>query len=103
MDHESAGAAGTPLYFAPEQFHGAPSSPATDLYAVGAILWEAATGRPLRSHADLMRGAAERPISDADRAAIEAAHGPGLLRLLVVLGDVPARRRDGFAAVEVEL
>jgi len=98
-----AGAAGTPLYFAPEQFHGAPSSPATDLYAVGAILWEAATGRPLRSHADLMRGAAERPISDADRAAIEAAHGPGLLRLLVVLGDVPARRHDGFRAVEVEL
>jgi serine/threonine protein kinase len=88
------GGAGTPLYFAPEQFQGAPSSQAADLYAVGAILWEAATGRPLRSHADLMRGAgAVQPLSDADRAAIEAAHGPALLRLLVLLlGDVAARR-----------
>jgi len=90
----NAGAAGTPLYFAPEQFQGAPSSQAADLYAVGAILWEAATGHPLRSHADLMRGAgAVQPLSEADRAAIEAAHGPELLRLLVlILGDVAARR-----------
>jgi hypothetical protein len=88
-----AGAAGTPLYFAPEQFQGALSSPAADLYAVGAILWEAATGRPLRSHADLMRGAATvEPFAAADRAKIEA-HGPDLLRLLVLLlGDVAARR-----------
>ncbi len=95
----STGVAGTPLYFAPEQFHGAPSSPTADLYAVGAILWEAATGRPLRSHADLMRGVAPvAPLSAEGRARIEAAHGPGLLRLLVLLlGDVPARRRDGFA------
>jgi tRNA A-37 threonylcarbamoyl transferase component Bud32 len=98
-------AAGTPLYFAPEQFHGAPSSPATDLYAVGAILWEAATGRPLRSHADLMRGGAtERPISADEGAAIEAAHGPALLRLLVLLlGDVAARGRGLGLTVEVEL
>jgi len=98
-------AAGTPLYFAPEQFHGASSSAAADLYAVGAILWEAATGRPLRSHADLMRGVAiNAPLPSEGRANIEAAHGPGLLRLLVLLlGDVPARRHDGFAAVEVEL
>lgn len=47
--------AGTPLYLAPEQFDGAPPSPATDLYAAGAILWEAALGRPLRKRADLLR------------------------------------------------
>jgi tRNA A-37 threonylcarbamoyl transferase component Bud32 len=101
----STGGAGTPLYFAPEQFHGAGSSAAADLYAAGAILWEAATGRALRSHADLMRGVAlAAPLPAEGRAKIEAAHGPGLLRLLVLLlGDVPARRRDGFAAVEVEL
>jgi len=101
----SAGAAGTPLYFAPEQFQGAPGSPAADLYAVGAILWEAATGRPLRSHADLMRGAlAGHPLPVEGRAQIEAAYGPALLRLLLVLlGDVPARRHDFFALVEVEL
>ena len=100
----STGAAGTPLYFAPEQFQGAPSSPETDLYGAGAILWEAATGRPLRSHADLMRGAvAPDPFSEEDRARIEA-HGPALLRLLVLLlGDVLARRRFLLLGVEVDL
>jgi tRNA A-37 threonylcarbamoyl transferase component Bud32 len=101
----STGAAGTPLYFAPEQFHGAPNSPSADLYAVGAILWEAASGRPLRSHADLMRGvAAGQPLPAEGRAAIERTHGPALLRLLgVLLGDVPAGRHDFLAAVEVDL
>jgi Protein kinase domain/Tetratricopeptide repeat len=99
-----AGAAGTPLYFAPEQFQGAPSSTATDIYAAGAILWEAATGRPLRSHADLMRGAvAPDPFSEEDRARIEA-HGPALLRLLVLLlGDVLSRRSFLLGGVEVDL
>lgn len=93
----ATGAAGTPLYFAPEQFQGAPSSPSADLYAVGAILWEAATGRALRSHADLMRGAMGTPPPSADdRDKIAAAHGPDLLRLLVLLlGDVSARRLGG--------
>jgi serine/threonine protein kinase len=101
----AASMAGTPLYFAPEQFLGAPSSPATDLYAVGAILWEAATGRALRSHADLIRGAiSDRPISADARAAIEAAHGPALLRLLVLfLGDVAARSHGLGLAVEIDL
>src|SRR5262249_2284422 len=98
LAHAIAGVAGTPLYFPPEQFHGAPSSRAADPWAVGAILWEAATGGPLRSHADLMRGAgAVQPLSDADRARIEAAHGPDLLRLLLLLlGDVPALRLGGL-------
>ena len=107
-DFGSAGltaGAGTPLYFAPEQFQGAPGSPATDLYAVGAILWEAATGRPLRSHADLMRGAVvPDPFAGDSRARIEA-HGPGLFRLLVLLlGNVAAARRDLLlGSVEVDL
>jgi tRNA A-37 threonylcarbamoyl transferase component Bud32 len=103
--HAMTGVAGTPLYFAPEQFLGAPSSSTADLYAVGAILWEAATGRPLRSHADLMRGAAtSAPLSAEGQARIEATHGPGLLRLLVLLlGDIPARRHDLLGTVEVDL
>jgi serine/threonine-protein kinase len=58
-------AAGTPLYLAPEQIEGAPASPATDLYAAGAILWEATFGQPLRSHAGLMRGTPETAPADA--------------------------------------
>jgi hypothetical protein len=45
---------GTPLYLAPEQFHGALPSPLTDLFAAGAILWELAAGRPARQPHDLL-------------------------------------------------
>jgi len=37
--------AGTPLYMAPEQWHGAPSSPATDIYAATAVFFECLTGK----------------------------------------------------------
>jgi serine/threonine-protein kinase len=38
-------AAGTPLYMAPEQWNGAPSSPATDIYAATAVFFECLTGK----------------------------------------------------------
>ena len=38
-------AAGTPLYMAPEQWQGAPASPATDVYAATAVFFECLTGR----------------------------------------------------------
>jgi len=38
---------GTPRYSAPEQLFGRDLSPATDVYAVGAILWEMVVGRPM--------------------------------------------------------
>jgi hypothetical protein len=37
--------AGTPLYMAPEQWSGAPSSPATDIYAAAAVFFECLTGK----------------------------------------------------------
>jgi len=37
--------AGTPLYMAPEQWNGAPSSPATDIYAATAVFFECLTGK----------------------------------------------------------
>ena len=39
-------AAGTPLYMAPEQWNGAPSSPATDVYAATAVFYECLTAKP---------------------------------------------------------
>jgi len=50
------GPAGTPHFLAPEQMQGAPASPSTDLFAVGAILWEMLTGRPMRTLGDLVAG-----------------------------------------------
>jgi serine/threonine-protein kinase len=38
-------AAGTPLYMAPEQWSGAPATPATDIYAASAVFFECLTGR----------------------------------------------------------
>lgn len=41
--HESAGTPGTPSYMAPELFSGAPTTPATDLYAAGVTLYRLLT------------------------------------------------------------
>jgi tRNA A-37 threonylcarbamoyl transferase component Bud32 len=42
---KKAPAAGTPLYMAPEQWNGAPATPATDIYAATAVFFECLTGR----------------------------------------------------------
>jgi serine/threonine-protein kinase len=90
--------AGTPLYLAPEQFQGAPASARTDLYAAGAILWEMATSRPLRSKQDLLRG-----VHDATLLPSEAAErmGPKLasLTLALIAVDPAARPRSAEEAL----
>ncbi|HSY38083.1 MAG TPA: protein kinase, partial [Polyangia bacterium] len=93
-------AGGTPLYLAPEQFQGAPASGETDLYAAGAILWEAVTGRPLRSHADLLqRGrpedeGASHMAPRAEAVAQLRARAPASAEtILALLDPAPSRRQ----------
>jgi serine/threonine-protein kinase len=105
-------AGGTPLYLAPEQFQGAPASAETDLYAAGAILWEAATGHALRSHADLLQRGRPADTDASDKAApAEArsrmrdqlsarlrAHAPASVEtILALLDPTPSTRRRGPA------
>jgi serine/threonine protein kinase len=104
-------AGGTPLYLAPEQFQGAAASADTDLYAAGAILWEAATGHSLRSHADLLQR--RRPAdASGDAHPAEAEEGNSGLRarlrarvpgsaeiILALLDPAPSSRRRAWAQV----
>ena len=55
------GAAGTPLYFAPELLRGASSSTSADLFAVGAVAWEMVAGRPMRTRDNLVAGQFDAP------------------------------------------
>ena len=95
------GAAGTPQYLAPERLRGARPSAATDLYAAGAILWEMAAGRPLRTHADLLRSVTTTPPFPAEA---RAALGPRLVAIITALVETspaarPASARDALAAL----
>lgn len=46
-------AVGSPLYMAPEQLRREPLSPATDLYALGAVTFQLLTGQPPFPHTDM--------------------------------------------------
>ncbi len=78
------GPAGTPLFLAPEQLQGAPPSPATDLFAVGAVLWEMVARRPMRTLSDLVAGR-HRPASLPEEAVERSAGVPMADELFALL------------------
>jgi tRNA A-37 threonylcarbamoyl transferase component Bud32 len=90
------GPGGTPLYLAPEQFHGAGVSAAADLFAAGAVLWEAAFARPMRTREDLIAGRTAAPalpaVTSGDAEAMAA------VRALIAALLLPPERRAEAAA-----
>jgi len=66
--------AGTPRYMAPELLRGDPATVATDVYAVGVLLFYLVTGQYPGQSADASRPGADRPGSDSPTATHAAPH-----------------------------
>lgn len=91
--NDNASGGGTPLYFAPEQLRGAGSNIATDVFAVGALVWELVVGRAMRSHADLTSGRFEAPTLPDGAVADLGATGAALARFVAsTTATAPAAR-----------
>jgi eukaryotic-like serine/threonine-protein kinase len=106
----------TPRYAAPEQILGEPATTATDVYALGAVLYELLVGelphRRASTAADLVRAAAHETI-ERPSAVVARAGGAGGWRrrltgdldtiLLRALAREPARRYPSVAALAEDL
>ena len=94
-----AASGGTPLYMAPEQWSGAPASPATDIYAATAVFFECLTGTTPFS------GQPARLAAQHQHAAVPVERVAVPLRPLIAAGMAkdPAARPAGAASLVAEL
>jgi serine/threonine protein kinase/formylglycine-generating enzyme required for sulfatase activity len=85
---------GTPLYLAPELWNGAPASQASDVYALGVVLYELLAGRAPHAGLSMSELAARVPAEDAPPIASQLADLPAQLAQLVdaAVARDPARR-----------
>jgi eukaryotic-like serine/threonine-protein kinase len=106
----------TPAYAAPEQVTGNPVTPATDVYQLGALLYELITGTPPFQLGGRDGHALERAVLEEDPPAPSRARGPGGARgvdpfgrtgldavVLKALRKDPADRYPSVAALAADL
>jgi serine/threonine-protein kinase len=88
----TAGLFGTLAYMSPEQREGRPATPASDLYAVGAVLFECLCGVVFREGA---------PLPSQAEPALDARHDAILQKLLArEASDRPASATDALALLD---
>lgn len=97
-----AGRAGTPSYLAPERFTGAAITERTEVFAVGAVLYEALTGRLPYGEVEPF----QKPVFSPPRAVTaQNAHVPPWLGAVVMRATVaqPERRQQTYSEMLFEL
>lgn len=91
---------GTLAYLSPEQLHGEPLDPRSDLYALGCMSWELLAGSPPRRPHDVMDAVA-RPAHRIGRLRSYCAEVPPALEDLVTALLEPEPRNRPASALEV--